>query len=139
MLNAADYKHYVDAFNAADAAEDVVNLVPNALAWEWMRQNIPLLDCPDRELEEIYYYRWWTFRKHIKQTSAGRVLTEFITPVKHAGIDNTISCALGHHLAEGRWLHDTQLLHEYLLFWFRGHHGAPQPHLHQYSSWIAAA
>src|SRR3990172_5360615 len=28
----------------------------------------------------FYYFRWWTFRKHIKQTPAGLVLTEFITP-----------------------------------------------------------
>ena len=67
---------------------------------------MPLFDCPDGDFEEIYYFRWWTFRKHIKQTPDGRVLTEFITPVSHAGPYNTISCAVGHHLAEGRWLRD---------------------------------
>ena len=40
MLNANDYKHYVDAFNAADV-EDIVNVIPNAGAWEWMAKNVP--------------------------------------------------------------------------------------------------
>src|SRR5437867_10804145 len=127
MLNAADYKHYVDRFNATDQ-EDVVNLIPNAAAWDWMGRNIPLFECPDKTVDEIYYYRWWTYRKHIKQTPVGRVLTEFITPVKHAGPYNTISCAFGHHLAEGRWLRDKALLDEYARFWFRGDDGKPQPH-----------
>ena len=71
-LNPADFKHYVDAFNAADT-EDIVNLIPNAAAWDWMAQNVPLFTCPDKEIERIYYYRWWTFRKHIKQTPAGTI------------------------------------------------------------------
>jgi hypothetical protein len=138
MLNADACKHYIDRFNADDQ-EDVVNLIPNASAWEWMRANVPLLDCPDKTIEEIYYYRWWTFRKHIKQTPAGKVLTEFIQPVRHAGAYNTVSCALGHHLAEGRWLRDQTLLDEYARFWFRGNDGRPQPHFHKYSQWVAAA
>src|SRR5439155_27072431 len=105
LLNATEFKHYVDRFNA-EHNEDVVNLIPNSKSWEWMTQNIPLITCPDKDLEEIYYYRWWTFRKHIKQTPAERIITEFITPVRHAGSYNSISCALGHHIAEGRWLRD---------------------------------
>src|SRR5690606_6920809 len=78
--------------------------------------------------------------KHIKQTPDGRVLTEFITPVSHAGAYNTIACAVGHHLAEGRWLRDQSLLDEYTLFWFRsGEGGTPAPHFHKFSSWVAAA
>ena len=56
-----------------------------------MAENIPLFTCPDTAMEEMYYYRWWTFRKHIKQTPAGRIITEFITPVRHAGSYNSIS------------------------------------------------
>jgi len=138
VLRAAEFHPYVDRFSAADH-EDVVNLVPNAQSWEWMTRNVPLFECPDKTIEEIYYYRWWTFRKHIKQTPAGVVLTEFILPVKHAGTYNTISCALGHHLAEGRWLRDANWLGEYTRFWFRGSAGKPEPKFHQYSSWVAAA
>src|SRR5688500_3370843 len=97
VLKPDAFKHYVDAVNAADV-EDVVNEVPNAGAWDWLRANVPLFECPEPDFERIYYYRWWAFRKHVKRTPAGLVLTEFITPVKHAGVYNTISCATGHHL-----------------------------------------
>src|SRR5689334_22319141 len=109
ILNPDNFKHYVDRFNADDV-EDVVNLIPNAAAWDWMCANIPFFACPDPAFEEIYYYRWWTFRKHIKQTPDGRIVTEFITPVSHAGSHNSISCALGHHIAEARWLKDQTFL-----------------------------
>ena len=138
VLNPGNFKHYVDYFNSIDE-ENVVNFVPNAKAWSWMQGNIPLFECPDKVLEQIYYYRWWTYRKHIKNTSDGFVLTEFITSVGHAGIHNTISCALGHHIYEGRWLKNQKYLNEYILFWFRGHNGGPQPHFHKFSSWIADA
>src|SRR5580693_9529198 len=91
------FEHYVDYFNTMEP-EGVVNAIPNAAAWDWMQHNIPLWDCPDPWLTEIYYFRWWTYRKHIVQTPQGYVLTEFITPVKHAGAYNTISCAVGQHL-----------------------------------------
>ncbi|MEO6434802.1 MAG: hypothetical protein ABIP55_03440 [Tepidisphaeraceae bacterium] len=139
MLNPADYRHYVDAFNAIDVPEDVVNLIPNAAAWGWMTQNVPLLDCPDKTLEKIYYYRWWTFRKHIKETPAGVIMTEFITPVSHAGSHNSISCALGFHIAEGRWIRNQRYVDEYTRFWFRGDEGKPERKFHKYSSWVASA
>jgi alpha-L-fucosidase 2 len=139
ILNPADFAHHVERFNALED-EPVVNLVPNAKSWEWIVAYAPLFDCPDKKFEEIYYYRWWTLRKHIKDTPHGRVLTEFITPVGHAGPHNTISCALGHHIAEGRWLRDRTLLDEYIRFWFRsGPDGGRAEHFHQFSSWAPAA
>jgi hypothetical protein len=138
VLNADSFKHFVDGFNATDH-ETVVNLVPNAQAWDWMKRNVPLFDCPDPGLVEIYYYRWWTFRKHIKETPAGLVLTEFILPVSHAGTYQTISCATGHHLAEGRWLREQRLINDYTRFWFRSNGGKPERRFHKYSQWIASA
>lgn len=119
--------------------ENVTNFVSNAKSWEWLVSNIPLFDCPDPEIEEIYYFRWWSFRKHIVQTTNGFVLTEFLMPMRHAGVFNTISCAVGHHLAEGRWLRDERYLDDYTKFWLRGREGKSQPHFHKYSSWFAAA
>lgn len=105
-----------------------------------MATNVPLFDCPDEQLKQTYYFRWWTYRKHIRQTPLGIVLTEFITPVSHAGPYNTISCAFGHHLAEGRWIRDPRPLDDYTRFWFRsGRDGGPAEHFHKYSSWAAAA
>ncbi len=138
-LKSADYAHYVANFKAMEP-EGVVNLIPNADAWAWIVANAPLLDCPAKQFEETYYFRWWTYRKHIRQTPDGRVLTEFIQPVGHAGPHNTVACALGHHLAEGRWLRDQQFLDEYARFWFKsGPNGGPAEHFHKFSSWAAAA
>ncbi|MDC0937340.1 hypothetical protein OAS39_13725, partial [Pirellulales bacterium] len=139
VLNPADYARYVARFNANDL-EDVVNLIPDANAWDWIQDHAPLFECPSSVIEEAYYFRWWTYRKHIKQTPDGLVLTEFILPVSHAGAHNTISCAFGHHVAEGRWLRDQQLLDEYARYWFRsGDDGGPAPHFHKFSSWAPAA
>ena len=49
-----------------------------------------------------------------------------------AGKDNSISCAAGHHLYEGRWLRDPQYMADYARFWFRGG-GEPR----RYSFWAA--
>jgi len=129
---------HIARFNAMEN-ENVTNFISNAQSLDWLAANIPRFECPDREVEEIYYFRWWSFRKHLKQTTNGFVFTEFLVPMRHAGAHNTISCALGHHIAEGRWLREQLYLDDYIRFWFRGHNGKPQPHFHQFSSWAAAA
>ncbi len=138
VLDRDAFRHHVEYFNRM-VEEGVVNWIPNSGAWEWMKENIPFFACPDRDVEQIYYYRWWVLRKHIKQTPGGFILTEFIRPVRHATQYNAISCALGHHLAEGRWLRDRRYIDDYLNFWLRaGENGGLQPHFHQYSGWAAA-
>ncbi len=99
-----------------------------------MRDNIPLFECPDKELEKTYYFRWWTYRKHIQKTPDGFVITEFLPSVNWAGKYNTISCPAAHHFYEGRWLHDGTYLDDYARFWFR-HGGEPR----RYSFWAADA
>jgi hypothetical protein len=139
VLDPANFSHYVAEFNSRDNPS-VDNLIPNAKAWEWTVANVPLFSCPDEQIEQTYYFRWWTFRKHLKQTPHGTLLTEFLTPVGHAGPYNTVSCAFGHHLTEGRWMRDQRPLDEYTRFWFRsGPNAGPAEHFHKYSSWAAAA
>ncbi|MDZ7374914.1 MAG: trehalase family glycosidase [candidate division KSB1 bacterium] len=138
VLSPTDFAPYVAAFNAIDVAAEESE-IPNPAVLEWMAPRIPYFDCPDSLLETIYYFRWWTYRKHIRRTPLGYVITEFILPVKHAGPHNTISCALGHHIYEGRWLRDQTYVRDYIRFWLRGHDGGPQPHLHRYSNWLGDA
>jgi hypothetical protein len=136
LLDPAIYRPLVEQFNADDRCP-VVNDVPNAQAFDWMAANCPVFDCPDAKLREIYAFRWWVYRKHIKTTPAGRIVTEFITPVTHGGQYNAISCALGLHIAEGRWLRDQAFLDEYVNFWFTaGEDGGPARKFHNYSSWL---
>jgi hypothetical protein len=138
ILSTGRLKSYVSYFNSIDT-EAVKNYVPNKDAFSWLAKNIPLFDCPDTTLEKIYYYRWWSFRKHLEKTPDGYVFTEFITPMKHAGKYNTISSALGHHIYEGRWLHDPEYINDYINFWLHVDKKTPSPHLHNFSSWLQNA
>ncbi len=132
-LKADAFKHYIDAFNDNDE-EIHIQHIPNVKAWEFLKANIPLFECPDKDFERTYYFRWWTFRKHIKLTEDGLVITEFLPKVKWAGKYNTISCSAGHHFYEGRWLHDPNYLNDYSIFWLR-----KGGSVRSYSFWIADA
>ena len=99
-----------------------------------MQANIPLFECPDKDFERTWYFRWWTYRKHVKKTPDGCVITEFLPKVAWAGKHNTISCPAGHHFYEGRWLRNPRFLDDYATFWLRK---GGQPRL--YSFWIADA
>ncbi|MEI6945932.1 glycosyl hydrolase family 65 protein [Paraflavisolibacter sp. H34] len=138
VLNADKLKTHVGYFNSVDS-EYAVNLIANKDAADWMQQNVPLFECPDQVIEQTYYYRWWTLRKHLKQTPDGYVFTEFITPVNHAGKYNTVSSALGHHINEARWLRDPQYLNQYINFWVFVDAKTPKPHLRAFSSWLQDA
>lgn len=133
VLQADTFKPYVTAFNKDDD-ELYKQLIPNDKAWDFLSPNIPLFECPDKQLEQTYYFRWWTYRKHLKQTPAGYIITEFLPDVNWAGKYNSINCPAGHHFYEGRWLRDTTYLKQYARFWFRG--GASP---RSYSSWAADA
>lgn len=126
---------YTEHFNSLDS-EDVKNYVSNAKAASWIAANTPLFDCPDSAIEKVYYYRWWTFRKHLKETPAGFIFTEFITPVKHAGKFNAISSALGHHIYEGRWLRNSEYINQYINFWLVKEKALSYQRFHGFSSWI---
>ena len=138
VLKPADFAHYVDKFNAMED-ENITNFVPNAQSLNWLQREIPFFDCPDPEVTETYYFRWWSFRKHLVQTPEGFVFTEFLTPVRHAALFNTISCAAGFHVAEGRWLHDPRFIDDYVKFWFHGEAAGLTNKFHSYSSWLPAA
>lgn len=133
VLKADSFKHYIDTFNEDDE-ELYVQHIPNEKAWEFLKENIPLFECPDKDFERTYYFRWWTYRKHIKKTPDGFVITEFLPKVPWSGKHNTINCPAGHHFYEGRWLHNDEYLNNYAIFWFRKG-GA----VRSYSFWAADA
>ncbi len=133
ILDAAEFRGRVEAFNRGDD-EVYEGHVPNAAAWAFLEANAPLLDCPDEQIEGTFCFRWWTYRKHVKQTPAGFIIDEFLPNVSWAGKFNTIDCAAGHHLYEGRWLRDPRYLDDYSRFWF---HGGGEPR--RYSFWAADA
>ena len=138
ILKQENFKHYVDYFNTMED-ENLKFAIPNDSAWVWMEKNIPLFECPQQNFEEIYYFRWWSARKHIKKTPQGFAITEFLVDRSYADKYNMISCALGHHINEFRWIHDPQYLEQDVHLWFRGNDGKPMKKLRTFSSWTADA
>jgi hypothetical protein len=134
VLKAASFKHYVDHFNTMED-ENIRQALPNDSAWDWMQKIIPLFECPQQNFEEIFYYRWWTLRKHIKNTEQGFVFTEFLVQRSYADKYNLISSALGHHIYESRWLHDKRYMDDDIHIWYRGNNGKPLSKLRFYSGW----
>ncbi len=134
VLKADNFRHYVDYFNKMED-ENIVQAIPNDSAWAWMKSNIPLFECPQQNFEEIFYFRWWTLRKHIKKTPQGFAFTEFLVQRTYADKYNLISSALGHHIYESRWLHNRKYMDENLVLWYRGNEGKPLKKLRFYSSW----
>ncbi len=133
ILDPNNFRFHIEAFNNSDD-ELYQQAIPNAETWPFLQDNIPFFECPDREFEEIYYFRWWTYRKHIRETPDGFVITEFLPDVKWAGKHNTIACPAALHLYEGRWLKEQRYLDDYTIFWFRK---GGNPRL--YSFWAADA
>lgn len=116
----SNWRNYIQKFNENDE-ELIIQAISNAEAQKWFEKEVPRFFCPDPVLEEIYYFRWWVFRKHIKNIGNSRIITEFLPAVPWSGPYNSINCACGHHTAEGRWLRkDKGLVKENLLFWLRG-------------------
>lgn len=136
LLRWDDYRHYAERFNAMEP-ESIVQAIPDSRAAEWMEDNIPLLDCPDKQIEEMFYYRWWTLRKAIRETPQGYVMNEFLVPRSYADKYNLISCALGHHVMESRWLRDNRYIEDNIRVWLRGGEGgSPMSRLDVFSSWL---
>ncbi|MEE1013746.1 MAG: hypothetical protein U0L92_05500 [Clostridia bacterium] len=128
-------KRYVEFFNQNDN-ELYINKIDNAHALQWLEEEIPIFECPDKELEETYYFRWWTYRKHLRETADdGYVITEFLPDVPWSGKYNVINAAVGHHLTEGRWLKNAKTyLTDYIKFFLNHTEDS-----HRYSSWMLTA
>ncbi len=127
-------KQYTDEFARLDE-ECYQNDIPNADAFAFLDREIPRFECPDKDLERTYYFRFWTYRKHIKHTKDGWIITEFLPKVPWSGEYNTINAAAGHHIYEGRWMKNGgRILWDYIRFFLARPEGA-----HQYSCWLADA
>ena len=138
FLKYKDFKPYVDYFNSMED-ENIAQAIPNARASQWMEENIPLFECSQKNFEEMYYYRWWTLRKHIKETPVGYGMTEFLVNRSYADKYNLIACAIGHHIYESRWLRNPEYLNQIIHTWYRGNEGGPMAKMTKFSSWNADA
>lgn len=128
VLNYDRFRPHVERFNAEDP-ERPLNLIPNAAAWDWMVANVPAFECPDEVVQEIYWFRWWNYRKALVRTPEGISATEFYNRAP-------VSSAVGHHVMEGRWLRDPRWVDSILQYWMSpGPGGTPPQDELKYSGW----
>lgn len=135
VLSYSRMHEYVAYFNNMED-EHVSQLISNSEAPAWMEQQIPLFECPDRNMEEMYYYRWWTLRKHLVWTGMGYAQTEFLVKRSYSDTLNLIACAVSHHMMESRWLHGTAFCHDEAYNWLRLKNGKPMEKFHKFSDLV---
>jgi hypothetical protein len=102
----------------------------------FLKENIPYIDIPNSNIQEVYYYRWSSLQRHLRYTieGTGYILTEFVQPVGYAKALNTIDAAAGHQIDEARWLRSAFFDDDYILAYTRGPGNTTQ-----YTHWILDA
>jgi hypothetical protein len=126
VLHAEDYHHYTIQF-AADEREATGKQPQDE--WPWLQANIPLFDSSDKQFEEMYYFRWYAWQKHVVSTSRGLLITEWLPkPEAPDGFYGALPDAAPFHLGEARWLRNPQIAADYARFWL-----SPQADPRKYS------
>jgi hypothetical protein len=119
ILKPADYRHYVEMFQQQEqeATGKVYNGEGNSDPWVWMQQQIPWFDTSDKHFEEMYYFRWYAWKKHLVQTPHGYLITEWL-PKPDLPDFGVLPDAAPFHIDEARWLHDPAVAEDDARYWF---------------------
>jgi hypothetical protein len=88
---------------------------------QWFLDNTPFFECSDKQIEQVYYYRWKLYKAHIRNVGPDQyVITEFINDVTwDRDPYSTINAAAMHHIYEGRWLKDDRYMNSYINYMFQ--------------------
>jgi hypothetical protein len=114
-LQPENYHHYVRQF-AIDEHEATGKEPPDE--WPWLQGNVPLFDSSDKRFEEMYYFRWYAWQKHLVTTKRGFVITEWLPkPEATDGFFGALPDAAPFHLGEARWLRNPQIANDDAHFW----------------------
>jgi len=142
LLHPEDYQHYVRTFEVDERAatgkvyegEPASGEKPES-AWTWMQREIPWFDSSDKSFEEMYYFRWYAWKKHLVHTSTGYVITEWLPkPDFKDGSFGALPDAAPFHLGEARWLRDSSIAEDDARYWYR-----PDVDIRKYSDAMATA
>lgn len=143
LLQPDTYRHYVDTFETDErsATGKLYNgepLVPGQqpeATWSWMQREIPWFDSSDKAFEQMYYFRWYAWKKHLVHASTGYIITEWLPkPDFKDGSFGALPDAAPFHLGEARWLHDRSIAADDARFWFR-----PDVNIRNYSEPLITA
>jgi hypothetical protein len=127
LLHPADYHHYIVKFGAAELAA-TGKAAPNE--WPWLKANIPFFACSDKKFENMYYFRWFSFEKHVVHTPEfGYLITEWLPKPQFANY-GVLPDAAPFHLDEARWLRNPEIAEDYARYWVTP--GA-RPHLYSFA------
>lgn len=105
----------------------------------WYEANIPFLDIPDAQVQNVYYYRFLTWKEHLNylDIANGYTSSEFVDNPFYAASGGAVDAAAGHVIHDGRWVRDGRYLDDYEAYWMTGPgvghtHGA-------YTFWAASS
>jgi hypothetical protein len=137
VLKPEAYRHYVDLFRIEEqeATGKVYEGEGGEDTWTWMQREIPWFDSSDKRFEEMYYFRWYAWKKHLVKTPQGYVITEWLPkPEFKDGSYGALPDAAPFHLGEARWLHDRAIAEDDARYWF-----SPGVDVRKYSAAMAWA
>jgi hypothetical protein len=130
-------RSYIDKFEKLDGGKYEKFFDKSTDIYGFLKDNLPKFSCSDKALEEIYYFRAYTFAKHLKVNRYNQViLTEWLdTESWQKETDGAISCPVGHHISELKWLKNgKQIARDYINFWVND----PED-LYYYNNWFIYA
>jgi hypothetical protein len=114
VLNPADYRHYIVKFDASELAA-THRSAPDE--WPWLVKNIPFFATSNKQFEEMYYFRWFAWEKHVLETKDhGYLITEWLhrPDLPDHGV---LPDAAPFHLGEARWLRNPKIAEDYARYW----------------------
>ena len=134
VLKPADYAHYVEMFHQQEreATGKLDEGAGGEDTWPWMQREIPWFDSSDKQFEEMYYFRWYAWKKHLVQTAHGYLITEWL-PKPDLADYGALPDAAPFHIAEARWLREPAIAEDDARYWF-----SPAVDSHKYSDDLAA-
>ncbi len=116
LLLADDFHPYIVQF-AADERE-ATGKAPDTDPWPWLQVNIPFFASSNQQFEEMYYFRWYAWQKHVVQSSRGTLITEWLPkPAEPDCFFGALPDAAPFHLGEARWLRNPHIAEDYARFW----------------------
>ena len=133
VLRPADYSHYVDTFRDQErqATGKLYEGEGGEDTWSWMQCEIPWFDSSDKHFEEMYYFRWYAWKKHLVKTPQGYLITEWLPKPAMADY-GALPDAAPFHIAEARWLREPAIAEDDARYWF-----SPGVDSHKYSDAMA--
>lgn len=111
-----------DAYLQTTSFLDRESYLTNLDDHQWYLDNIPFIDIPDTNIQDVYYYRASVIKRHLKWAHEGHgwVVTEFIHPVAWASKFQAIPDSSPHHVVELRWLRDLNYVKDLIQTYTRG-------------------